>query len=675
MVTFALPNGQYFEVIETFPMQILKHLILLIVVCAATSLVAQKDGDVLFTVADKPVTVGEFKYIYGKTNGDKISYDAESVNEYLDLYERFKLKVARARAMGLDTVKALQNELEGYRRQLADNYLVDNQVTNRLVEDLYRRRQTDIEFSHILWKFKGNPTSADTLALYNEVLAAKKNITAKNFAAEATRLSEDQYSAKKGGRIGFFNAPFPKGMHKLEAALYESPEGKVVGPVRTALGYHLAIKTATRPARGEMEVGHILIRRPEGTTGQMPEPAQLQSARKMLANGKDFAEVAKLVSEDGKTKGNAGYLGFFGINKYDPAFENAAFALTEDGQVSDIVETKAGWHLIRRISRRGVQPLSDARPLLEKKVKADARFEDAKKQMLRDIRTKANVKEDKAVYGRYVATLVDSTFFDFRWKPDADVDKSPILTFNGDYKVGLPQFQEYLRKNSRKRVSMGRNGNVHTVARNMYNDWVDEQVMTYAESRLEDDFPEFAALMREYREGILLFEATKIEVWDKAGEDTTGLKAYFADNRDDYQWEERARVTAYTLNAKAGIDVNEVLAFAKANGMDKTLDKFGRDNLTATSNEYEFSRLKDAGEGLEAKAGSTTKVINDMRVGQFTFSKVEELLPARTKELKEARGYVIADYQDQLEREWVKMLRKQFPVKVNKKVLAKLIKS
>jgi peptidyl-prolyl cis-trans isomerase SurA len=655
-------------------MHLVKHFLSFTLLFAALSLAAQKDSDVLFTVDKQPVTVGEFRYIYGKTNGEKADYQEESVREYLDLYERFKLKVARARTMGLDTVQTLQRELAGYRRQLADNYLVDKQVTNRLVEELYERRKTDIEFSHILFGFRGkSPAPADTLFLYNRAKTAMKNLSAANFAETAKNVSEDKFSAPRGGRIGYFNAPFPKGMHRLETALYNAAPNQVVGPIRTALGYHLAIKTDSRPARGEMEVGHILIRKPEGTK-DMPVPAQLQAAQKMLANGEDWAAVSARISEDSKTKDNAGYLGYFGINKFDPTFENAAFALTKDGQVSDIVETSAGFHLIRRISRKGVQPLNDSRPLLEAKVKADSRFDEAKKQMLQGIRKKADVQENKAVFGRFAASLVDSTFLNFRWKPNPDVEKTPLLVIGNDYKVGLDQFQESLRKDSRKRVSMGRQGNAATVATTLYDEWVDKQLMAYAESRLEEDFPEFAALMREYREGILLFEATKLEVWDKASEDTTGLKAFFADHRDDYQWEKRAAVTKYVINGKAGLDETAILYFAKENGLDATLNKFGRANIEASTDNYELSRLSEIG-ALKPKVGSTTAVSKDVRKGVSTFYKVEELLPARKKELNEARGYVIADYQDQLEREWVSTLRKRYPVKINKKVLAKLIKS
>lgn len=652
-----------------------KHLLFLVLILATAGLSAQKDSDVLFTVADKAVTVGEFKYIYGKTNGDEVGYNEESVREYLDLYERFKLKVARAQAMGLDTVVALQKELEGYRRQLAENYLVDRQVTDRLVEQLHQRSQQDIEFSHILFQFKGNPSPADTASLFNQAQALKARLTAGNFADEAMKNSQDKFSAPKGGKIGYITAPFPKGMHRLEAALYTASANEVVGPVRTALGYHLAIKTAVREARGETEIAHILVRKPKGTKlGSLPIPAQLQAAQKMLTNGDDFAEVAARVSEDGKTKDKAGYLGFIGINRYEPSFENAAFSLSEDGQVSDIIESSVGFHLIRRISAKGIQPLEDVRPLLESKVKADGRFEDAKRQMLQDIRVKANVQENKAVFGRYAASLVDSSFLSFRWKPVKTGIATPLLSVGKDYKVGLDQFQEYLRKNSRQRVSMGRGSNSSTVASNLYETWINEQLMAYAESRLEVDFPEFAALMREYREGILLFEATKIEVWDKASEDTTGLKQFFAMHRNDYKWEERATVTRYVVRAKSGVDINEIYAFAAENGMDATLNKFGRANIDASADDFELSRLKEIG-NLMPKVGSRTPVSNDMRKGVATFSKVEALLPARNKELREARGYVIADYQDQLELEWVEKLRKQFPVKINKKVLNKLIKS
>lgn len=654
-------------------MNTIKHTLLLAVALLCTAgLSAQKDTEVLFSVDGEPVTVGEFRYIYTKTNGGTADFSKESVTEYLNLYERFKLKVARAKAMGLDTVTVLQNELAGYRRQLADNYLMDKQVTDRLVDELYTRQQTDVEFSHILLPFSGNPTDRDRQTVLGRAEDLKKTLTPENFADKAREYSGDSYSKDKGGRIGYISAPFPRGLHQLENALYAGAANTVLGPVRSAAGYHLLIKHASRPARGEMEVAHILVRKPEGAAaGELP--GKIKMAQKALAEGEDFGKVAARLSEDKKTARSDGYLGFFGINRYEPTFENAAFALTNDGDVTDVIATSAGFHLIKRISRRGVQPLTDVRPLLEKQVKADGRFADAKDQMILDLRDKFSVNVDEAAFGRYAATLVDSSFLDFRWSPSPTTETAPLITFADGTRIGIDALQEYYRKNNRKRVSLGRNANSFTVAKKLFDEWTNEQVLAYAESRLEKDYFDFAALMREYREGILLFEATKMEVWDKASEDTLGLQAFFAAHRDDYQFEERAEVTQYSINVKSGLNAQEVYEFAAANDKEATLAKFGK-GLTATTATMNKEDATTAGLG-KLKTGERSAVTNVVGKGTAAFAKIETVMPARAKELREARGYVIADYQDQLEREWVEQLRKQFPVKVNKKALSKLIKS
>ncbi|MEM6769796.1 MAG: peptidylprolyl isomerase, partial [Bacteroidota bacterium] len=426
-------------------MKTFKHIVLLVIALAtASGLSAQKDSDVLFTVAGEPVTVGEFRYIYTKTNGDQADFSKASVMEYLDLYQRFKLKVARARAMGLDTVQALQKELAGYRRQLADNYLEDKQITSQLVETLYARQQSDVAFSHILFRFK-KPSQEDRAGTKARAAKAMEGLTAANFAEQAKALSDDGASKDKGGRIGYVAPPFPKGLHRLEAALYDAPANTVIGPIESAAGYHLLLKHDNRPALGEVEVAHILVRKAKDAKGG-DIPAKITEAQAALNEGKSFDAVAKQFSEDKKTARAGGYLGFFGINRYDPNFEKAAFALKEDGAVSPIVETSAGYHLIQRISHRGLQPLSDVRPLLEKKIKADGRFADAQKQMLVDLQDKYEVNIDEAAFGRYAALLVDSTFLSFRWKPETTRENGPLMTFGDGTKIGMETFQEFLKK-------------------------------------------------------------------------------------------------------------------------------------------------------------------------------------------------------------------------------------
>ena len=507
---------------------------------ASLPLRAQQDEEVLFTVGAEPVTVGEFRYIYTKTNADNADFSRESVMEYLDLYERFKLKVARARTMGLDTIVALQTELEGYRKQLADNYLIDREVTDTLVRQLYARQAEDVDFSHILFKIPSDDP-ADTLRVYERAMDVRKQLTADNFAQMAT-VSEDTYSKDKGGRIGFISAPLPRGLHRLERGLWATPAGSVGGPVRTAAGYHLYLVHATRPAFGEVEIAHILIRKPAppegGDAGAANDTAiasardKANRARQALSGGEDFGSAASEYSEDDDTKNQDGYIGFFGINRYNKDFEQAAFALTEDGEVSEVIESPVGFHILRRISRRGVQPLDEQRPLLEVAVKQDDRYAEAKQAMIDRLRLRYNTQVMEDNFAGFAASL-DSTFFDPAATFATAGDTQPLLTI-GDRSLTVSDFDAYLTRNARLRASLQRRLDPAGAARELYRRWTDEQVEAYAEAQLEEQFPEFKALMREYREGILLFEATKLEVWDKAGEDSLGLNAYFADHRADY---------------------------------------------------------------------------------------------------------------------------------------------
>ncbi|CAH0999283.1 Chaperone SurA [Neolewinella maritima] len=629
---------------------------------------AQDDSEVLFTVAGKPVTVGEFRYIYTKTNGEDATFSRESVMEYLDLYERFKLKVARAHDMGLDTVVALQNELEGYRKQLADNYLLDREVTDPLVEQLYIRKQQDVDFSHILFNVPSD-RPADTLAVFERAQQVRQQLTADNFAQQAGQLSEDTYSKDRGGRIGYVSAPLPNGMHRLEEALWAAQPGKVYGPVRTAAGYHLFVRHASRPAYGQVEIAHILIRKGEDA-GADTEPARERAmqAAAALEAGTPFEEVAATYSEDDKTRNQGGYIGFFGINRYNKDFEQAAFALTEDGQVSEVIESPVGFHILKRVSRRGVQPLEEQRPLLEATVRQDSRFAAAQRALLQRLRRQYGTDLMDQNLATYTATL-DSSFFDVRKTFATDTDL-PLLRI-GDNTLTVSDFNDYLTRNGRRRATLQRSQALPEAVRVLFDAWVEQEVQRYAEQQLEVKFPDFRALMREYREGILLFEATKLEVWDKAGTDSTGLEEFFAAHREQYQFAPRARVQSFRIRVSDSLQVADVLAYADGRTPEEIMEYFGRQDVAVEEERYEADRLP---EDLSMEVGSQTDPEQDPS-GTVRVYRVAAVEPARPKELQEARGYVIADYQDQLEREWVDALRKTYEVKVNKNVLNKLIAS
>lgn len=643
--------------------------------CFSITVFAQKEDPVLFSVAGIPVHVSEFEYIYAKTNGKEADFSRESLQEYLDLYVKFKLKVKRAKDMKLDTIPQLKQELEGYRKQLADSYLINKEVTERLVREAYERSLQDVEISHILFALSPEATPADTLAAYRKALAAKHQLDEgeETFANLAVKISEDKSAAQNKGRIGFLNVLFPNGFYSFEQAAYTLPLNTVSNPVRTSAGYHLVLVHSRRPARGEMEVSHLLIRKEEGGDPKRAETL-IRALYDRLKGGARFEDLCRESSEDQKTAENGGYLGFFGINRVEQAFEEAAFSIQTDGGFSEPVETSIGWHILKRISLKGPQSFDLARPQLEAKIKRDARFELARKAMLADIKRNNSFKENAAPLTRFAATLTD-TFFTFRWKAP-EVNATEWLFSLGNQKQTLGDFFTYLTDNPRERMRL-RDTPIQDALASLYQLFLDEQCMRFEERQLESKYPDFRSLLREYEEGILLFEATRIEVWDKAAQDTLGLQDYFASIPGKYSWNERAEVTKYIIDPLNMNQVEPARVFSAYNNQESVLAKFNTSDktlITAEAFMIERDKSPESGDLRDWKAGEVTPPKVDRERNHFYFLKVENVLPAQPKALTEARGYIVADYQDFLEQKWVEQLRQQYEVKLNPSIFDKLVR-
>lgn len=639
---------------------------------------AQQDDPTLFTIENTPVQVSEFLYIYNKTNGEEANFSKASLEEYLDLYTKFKLKVQKAKDMQLDTISSLQQELAGYRRQLADSYLLDREVIDRLVEEAYNRKKQDVNISHILIRVAPNATPEDTLAAYKRIKSIRQELNdGKTFEQLASTYSEDPNSKNKNGNVGFITAMLPNGFYELETVAYELPIGQVSDVVRSGVGYHLVKVNERRSARGEMEVSHILLRKEKDGSNAEQVRETAQRIYREIEQGADFGQMVTQYSQDQLTAGKGGYLGTFGINKYEDAFEDAAFAIAEDGGVSEPVETKAGFHIIKRISKNGVQPFDEMKGRLEQQVRQNDRFQLAVNSMIDRIKRETNFKENSGALQSFKDT-VSTDFVTFKWRAPAEdeVAKLGLFTLDGNNKLMLSDFLQFAQSAARQRINLGREGKtVPVVVDELYKEFVAEQVLKYEEQQLEKKYPDFKALMREYEEGILLFEATKRLVWDKASQDTVGLKQFFEQNRDQYRWKDRAVVTTYTIESEGTGMLEEIRQFAAKNGIEETLAKYNKDGekmISATQKTVEKGRNKQL-DTLDWTSGTLGESAIDRQSKSVTFDKIERIIAPENKELRDARGYVVADYQDYLEKQWVESLRKEYNVKVNKRVFNKLV--
>ena len=652
-------------------------LILPFIILTSLSLIAQDKNDpVLFTVENTPVHQSEFNYIYTKTNGDNADFSKKSLDEYLDLYVKFKLKVQRAKDMKLDTIPALQQELEGYRKQLANSYLVDKEVTERLTKETYDRSLKDVNISHIMVALQPNATPKDTLIAYKRIQSIKKELDAgANFTEIAKAKSDDQSAKQNGGNIGFITSMLPNGFYNLESAAYNTPVGKISNIIRTAAGYHVVRTEGVREARGEIAGSHILIRKGKEDKGAAAK-AKIESIYKALEGGESFEALARTNSEDKLSSSKGGSLGTFGINKYERTFEDAAFGIEKDGGYSKPIETSIGWHILKLNSRKPVEPYEVAKRKLAQKIQRDSRYAIAQDAMVSRIKNEAGYKANSSVLKKFASSVGDQ-FMTHRWKPAVKKSAETIFSFADGTKYSLADFESYCQKKSRDRMRMARGGSAEDAVNHLYDDFVKENCMSYEERQLDKKYPEFKSLMREYEEGILLFEATKILVWDKASQDSAGLKSYYAEYNDNrkYMWKERAKVSFYALQKGAESQLSKLRKYAAKSNPEKVLSKYNKKGKVLTQRLEMFERGKnEVLDKLEWKVGNVSPIEISKKDGSSNFMKIEKVIPPTQKTLQEARGYVVADYQDHLEREWVEELRKTYTVEINQKVFDSMVK-
>ncbi len=644
---------------------------------SAAGVAAQTPDPVLFTVNGNPVTASEFKYIYGKTNQDKADFSEQSLREYLDLYTKFKLKVQRARDMRLDTIGSLKSELDGYRRQLANSYLVDREVTDKLIRETYDRMLQDVDVSHILVVVDRNAKPADTLKAYNRAMNWLRKINSGTaFDKMALDSSEDKTVKENRGNLGFITAMLPDGYYAMEKAIYAAKPGTVLGPVRTSSGYHLVRVNGFRPARGEIEVAQILFRKGANEEQAVMVKQRADSVYTALKSGANWDAMVTRYTEDKAAAAKAGYIGFFGINRYQKNFEDAAFNLQKDGEFSAPIESSIGWHIIKRISQRPMGPFETVKRGLSDRVKRDSRNEVARQSMIARIKKENNYQDYPEALQKWMVGQKDTVFHTFRWKPDPAKPQTALMRFGNNKAYTIADFEEYNARASRERMRGSGYPLAETVQK-LYTGWTEEVAMQYEEGQLDQKYPEFKSLMREYEEGILLFEALKQNVWDRANTDSIGLEKYFKSTLSQkYKWDERAGVSIYTVKTndqKVVEKVRELAAKKPAAEVLKKFNKTGKPEVVAVLEKtYEKGKNKDLGDLWVA--GSMTPAKIDTSTKTTTFLKVESIQPPTAKGLQDARGYAVADYQDYLEKQWIEELRKAYPVKVDETVLRTLIK-
>jgi len=627
---------------------------------------AAQTDPVLMTIGGSNISKSEFEKVYKKNNKD-VSYDAKSVREYLELYINYKLKVKEAEEEKLDTSEAFITELKGYRKQLAQPYLTDKEVTDNLVKEAYERMKKDIRASHILFKLPSDALPKDTLATYNKAMKIRDKIMkGADFATMAREHSEDQPAAKEnGGDLGFFTGM--QMVYPFETAAYNLKTGEVSMPVRTRYGYHLIKVTDSRPAQGEIHTAHIMVKTQGSNDKDSVNIAAKQKIDELYAKlkaGEKFEDLATQFSDDKGSARSGGILPWFGTGRMVPEFEKAAFELKADGDYSAPVRTSYGWHIIKRIERRGIPSFEDKQNELKTLVARDSRAELSKTSLVNRIKKEYGFKETAKSKDEFINSL-DSALA----KGEYDAAKSaafnkPLFTI-GDKTYTQTDFAAYLASHQTKKGGT----DSKKVAMMLYDQFVTESCLAYEETNLDKKYPEFKTLMQEYRDGILLFDLTDRKVWSKAMKDSAGLANFYELHKNDYMWGDRVNAVVYTSANKQIADNVRKLMKKKGTTPSAIADEVNKDSqLNLTVKEGKFVK----GDNEMVDSVKWVKGVSpDMnKNGQVVFVDIREVIPPSPKTLDEAKGLVTADYQTYLEKEWIEVLRKKYVVTVNEQVLA-----
>ncbi len=625
-----------------------KNILFFIFLLSFAGLNAQQRKKVLFTVDKQPVYTDEFMKVFNKNRNIVSEENKKSIEEYLELYINYKLKLRQAYDLKYDTVSAYKKELAQYKEQLIAPYLKDNTITDKLVREAYERTKKEVNASHILIRLQPKATPKDTLKAYQKIMEARnKIIEGTPFETVAKQYSEDPSVQKNGGNLGYFSA-FAM-VYPFENAAYQTNVGEISQPFRTQFGYHIVKVNAVRDSKGEVEVAHIMIKNDKKDSLQAKTKIYELFAK--LNQGMDFELLARQQSEDRSSAVNGGKLAKFNATRMIKSFADVAFSLKNENDISTPFQTRYGWHIVKLIKKYPIGDFNSVKDELTRKIEKSKRYKLAGtsivKRLIKEYRITKNTELLQSYFNNDTAVISKNS-------------ATAVFSING-VTTALGELIKYGRQRPNKST------------KDIFTDFFETKVLAYYKDNLEKTDPSFAFTLQEYKDGLLLFDLLQDKVWKRAEQDTLGLKAFFTKNQDKYFWKKRGDVIIASCTRKdKALLVKKYLEEGKEIDEIKKLVNDGPIIHVLFTRRVVEENHDKLPKGFVFDTVGVSDVIDDGN--GFTIVKTFQIMPPQPMLLSEAKGNVINDYQDYLDKQWIRELRQQYPVKVKKKVLKKLIK-
>ena len=627
--------------------------------------------EILLTIDDHPITKDEFLRIYNKNSGITTE-DKKSVDEYLDLFINYKLKVIEAENLGYDTMPSFIKEMEGYTEQLAKPYLENNEMTDSLVDEAYRNSFYEVNASHILIPLDKNALPEDTVKAYNRIMAIRNRIV--NNGESWDDVIKDESSDPKspiGADLGWFTVL--RMVYPFEAAAFNTPVGEISTPVRTDYGYHLIRVNDKRDYRGEVFASHIVVTTPKNPSELEIEAAKskIDKAYAELENGVPWDSVVVKYSEHRSSIKNGGRIGWLRSGNCPDTLLEACYAL-DSGQYSGPIQTQYGFHIIK--------PQYYRRPPFYNKNDEDFKKKVVQNHYVQNLTEGQILDRIKQEYGftfypenlEELYSVVDSSLYTKEWDPKIAIEMTKPVFSIGDSTYTQYDVAKYIAKIYHiKRI--GLLNSVYNAAINYSN----KKIKNYEINQLPNKYPDYKYLLEEYHDGILLFNLTEDMVWRKAVEDSVGLQKFYNELSEKYKWDSRVLITKYSYKDST---LTETLIKAAKSRRKKGLTAMDVSKILCPQDTVpciSFVELKyEKGDNAIADSipwkPKANLVSHDKN--NIILYYVEAILPPQTKELNDARGLYTADYQTYLEKLWIDKLRAKHSININEAVLNEIKK-
>tara|TARA_B100001175_G_scaffold68127_2_gene56039 strand:- start:5553 stop:7481 length:1929 start_codon:yes stop_codon:yes gene_type:complete len=616
------------------------------------------DSKTLMTIGNQNISVKEFLRVYNKNINLVQDQNQKDIDYYINLYSKYKLKLIEAKELGYDLKDSYKKEFTSYKNQLSNAYTTDKEVTESLVKEAYNRTANEIKAQHILVRFQDNQ---DSLLAYEKIQSLRSRLINEDFLNLRSLLHDGKSIFVED--LGYFSAF--KMVYEFENAAFNTLVGQTSTPFRTQFGYHVVKVLDTRPSRGKVQVAHIMISNTQKDSSLVPE-IRINELYNSLIQGSSFETLAKQFSDDKSSASKGGVMNPFKSGDINSeVFVDTAFNLNEIGSMSKPIQTQYGWHILKLILKSPIQPYEIIKQDLEKKVKRDSRSLIIRKKMIEKLVSKYEIFEPNLDLS---SQLITKNAKESSWVLKATKLKDVFLRIE-DKIYTYETFLKFLNQNNRLYDKSKSNDEF---IKKQYKTFFENNLFEYKKNNLINENEEFANILKEYEDGLLLFDIMQDKIWDVAKNDTLALKLFYDNNVSKFKSKEK--IIGTIISSKDKKHLKKVIKLWEKSIINKEISNqlnYKSQVIILSTGEFEITDpLLPQNKNFKKGISKIIEFENN-----YVVLKVQDIIPAKTLPFEKIKGSVISKYQSFLETNWVEKLANKYHIKIDNKVLKELKKS